>query len=524
MRRFALDLAVFGGILLLGVARLPAPFTGDQALNLLMGQVIAHGGTPYVDLWDLKHPGIFFFFSAGGSLFGFNEIGIHLFELVWMLVLALVVRVMAGRYLRSRLAASLAPAFTVGIYYASATSLHLTQTEVIVSLPLVLSLASVVVAVQPDPDRRHPAAWLFASGLSAGVVLVFKTPYVALVGLFWLLALFEWQRSRGERTMLGVRNMAPPLLAGMLVPLSAAVIYLAQGPGLHLAWWTFLVHPREAATQTVLEPQRLFESSMWFVRTFSLPLALAIVGGWDRLRRGWDLLTAALAAWMVAGVALIWLQVISWWEYHYLLLLVPMGLLAAQGVESLWTAVSARVAPHQRRAATVAALLGLGVVSVPQVGVAARSMAGVLAARPLPRDSVSLRIYQAELDEDYADALVTTSFLREPGSYAGPIYVFGSPILYYLSGREPAIPLLAPWFHPTRELWRRLTVDLEEASPAYVLVSDPALGSIIGYNPALKDEVTGLCSWLEQRYERLRTDVGGTWYVRRDLGASAAST
>ena len=56
MRRHALDVAIFGCLLLLGVARLAEPFTGDQALNMLMGKVIADGGVPYVDLWDLKHP------------------------------------------------------------------------------------------------------------------------------------------------------------------------------------------------------------------------------------------------------------------------------------------------------------------------------------------------------------------------------------------------------------------------------------------------------------------------------------
>jgi hypothetical protein len=58
LRRHALDIIVFAGILIVRLARLPAPFTGDQALNMLMGRVVANGGAPYVDLWDLKHPGI----------------------------------------------------------------------------------------------------------------------------------------------------------------------------------------------------------------------------------------------------------------------------------------------------------------------------------------------------------------------------------------------------------------------------------------------------------------------------------
>jgi hypothetical protein len=517
MRRFGLDVAVFGGILLLGLARLPEPFTGDQALNMLMGRVIADGGAPYADLWDLKHPGVFFFFAAGGVVFWFHEIGIHLFELLWMLVLAFVVRVTAGHYLRNRPAASLAPALTVGAYYAGATSFHLTQTEALVGLPLLLSLVAAAAAVRPG--CRQPLIWLFASGVSAGVVLVFKAPYVLLPGLFWLLGLAEWRRVRGQGIMSGAVHMAAPLVAGVLVPASVVAVYLAQKPGLGLVWWTFVVHPREAAGQATLDPQRLLEGSIWFARTFSLPMALAIMGGWDRLRRGWDLLTAGLVAWMAAGVLLIWMQVISWWSYHYLLLFVPMGLLAAQGVETLWNAVAATVTPRQRRAAAAAALLGLSVLSVAHVEPAARSVAGVFRARSLPADTASLRVYQAERNRDYADALATTSFLRDPGSHPGPIYVFASPILYPLAGRPPATPLLAPWFHPTSERWHRLMAELWDASPPYVLVSDWALEAITGYNPALEREVDLLRSRLAQRYLELRTDVGGTWYVRAELAA-----
>src|SRR4030095_3337989 len=94
-----LDVVVFLCLLVLGAASLPIPFSGDQGLNLLIGKVISEGGAPYRDVWDLKHPGIFFFFAVGGSLFGFDEFGLHVFELIWMLTLAFVVRVVAHRWL-----------------------------------------------------------------------------------------------------------------------------------------------------------------------------------------------------------------------------------------------------------------------------------------------------------------------------------------------------------------------------------------------------------------------------------------
>ena len=125
------------------------------------------------------------FFAAGGAVFGFNELGIHLFELLWMLSLGILVRVTAGRYVRCRAVASLAPALTVGNYYALTTGYHLTQTEALIGLPLLLSLVATVKAARLD--CRRPRMWLLLSGVCAGIVFVFKAPYLVLPVLFWVL-------------------------------------------------------------------------------------------------------------------------------------------------------------------------------------------------------------------------------------------------------------------------------------------------------------------------------------------------
>jgi hypothetical protein len=162
------DAAAAGVILVIALTRLPTPFGGDQALNLLMGRVIAEGGSPYHDLWDLKHPGVFAFFAAGGTLFGFNELGIHAFEMLWMLALAGLTRVIAGQWLRTRAVAALAPVLVVGLYYTEAGERYLTQTEPLLQLPLLCCVWCSVAAAR----RRH-RAWFVAFGVAAGVVITF---------------------------------------------------------------------------------------------------------------------------------------------------------------------------------------------------------------------------------------------------------------------------------------------------------------------------------------------------------------
>ena len=66
-----------------------------------------------------------------------------------------------------------------------------------------------------------------------------------------------------------------------------------------------------------------------------LPLASGVLAGpGKRWMRGGVLFTA--------GFAVILLQRLSWWEYQYLLLSVPVGILATKGIEILWVSLEAR--------------------------------------------------------------------------------------------------------------------------------------------------------------------------------------
>jgi hypothetical protein len=513
-RVFWLDLAVFFCLLVLGAASLPIPFGGDQGLNLLIGQLIAEGGAPYRDVWDLKHPGVFLFFAAAGALFGFNEIGIHVFELLWMLTLALLVRVVAGRWLDDRASASLAPVLTVGLYYAVASPFHLTQTEAIVGLPL---LACLWCTVEASRVQRGTRAWLAGSGLAAGIVAVFKLPYLALAITFWLLAIRDL-KCRGVGLRHAVITSAPWIVAGVLIPVVATVAFLFDKGVAALAFWTFFKHPVEVASVIAPEPRRLLYAIRFWIVSTGPALALATIGMADALRRRMDLMTTALSAWLVIGVLLIVTQAISWWEYHFFLLLVPVGLLATRGVERAKTLLTSWLKPSQYRLGRTVGALALMVCFVPQLGAATRTAALTWSSRPLPFSREGLAAFQDRYYADYGVIRARTAFLREPGSHPGPIYVIDTPIYYVHAGRMPAIPLLIPWFHPTDRLWRRWLSELKMARPCYIRVSPWALQAIVDDRPSLRKEVARIVPLIESRYERLRSDDGGTWYLRRDLG------
>ena len=144
-------------------------------------------------------------------------------------------------------------------------------------------------------------------------------------------------------------------------------------------------------------------------------------------------------------------------------------------------------------------------------------MAEFLTSRPVPLSREGIAAYHARRYPTYALIRARTAFLRESGSHRGPIYVFDLPVYYLYAQRPPAIPWIAPWFHPTDRPWKRLLADLDDARPAYVRVSSAGLDGILGHRPSLRGDVERIVPFIEQRYRALRRDDGGTWYIRRDL-------
>jgi hypothetical protein len=125
---------------ILGITHIHDPFTGDQALYLIGAKEINKGAVLYVVYWCDKQPGTYLFYLAGGRLFGFSEVGIHTFELLYFLLFAIVMMKILRPYFRHPWLASLVPLSTIGVYYATVDPWLLTQLEIIVAFPILLSL------------------------------------------------------------------------------------------------------------------------------------------------------------------------------------------------------------------------------------------------------------------------------------------------------------------------------------------------------------------------------------------------
>jgi len=497
-----LDVLGLGAVAVLGLLHLPAPFTGDQAFFTVGAEEMSRGGVLYRDFWDIKQPGIFLFYLLGGNLFGFTEAGIHAFELVVLLLFsAFLTCALKRRFVHPGIA-SLLPVVTVGAYYAASSYWHLTQLEYLAGCPLLVSVWLTCEAPQFDPKRRALAH--LAAGILGGIVLLFKLIFLPMLLVLWVTVLVHAVRVRGEPVAGVARTAAVPLAIGFVLTLGAAAAWFAHQGTLGLAAETFFVLPTRIVARGRPEFLRLAKSVIWFGAMFAPLVAL---GGWRacrllKFRRADDPLEICLLFWVFSGTGVILLQRQSWWQYHFLLLVVPLGILMLLELDERWG--------RWKEAGRIpaAAMLALLVLLAPMMFRMGKKTIPIIRQGGAIAAGESLR-YRTAASEEYRGAIEETRFLTEADRRPGAIFVGGDPLYYFLSGRPQAVAMNGwslEFYLP--EQWIRLAEQLEASRPPYIFLNGD-------YGAMARDNAPRLTRLLESDYAVHRSGAVGTWYARK---------
>ncbi len=488
--------AVLGIIALLGLLVAPLPFTGDQALFAGGARQLAHGAVLYRDFWDVKQPGIYLFYLGGGSVLGYSEVALHLFELAYQLAFAVVLIVTLRDRFTHRWIGPLVPLLILGTYYATIEPVQLGQVESLVGFPLYVTLWCAVRGVESSSAR---ARWLFASGLAGGLVLVLKLVLAPIVGGFWLLA--AWQIARAVPT--GRRRAAASGLGaialGVLIPIGIAIAYFAAYGQLETVRWTYFTVSSRATGIAGRPLSRLTEGGVKTAARWALPLALGAIGLITTARRGWDRLELGLVAWLVLGVPVFLVQ--HWWIYTYAMFLVPVGILAGHGLDTI---VGAWSRLHRRaRLALVAAAVLLLVPAAARVASNGRDVASHGFALST-KDRTELR---SDLEPDYEPARIWARLAQV--RRAPSAYVLGNPLDLYVADRPQAISIngWSPEQYPS-DVWARLRSELERARPEEIVVDKFSREIMHDRSPSTLRAINRLY----ESFGGFRTD---TWYRLR---------
>ena len=504
---FALSLACVVGI---GLTNLDFPFASDQGLVLQGALSIERGGVLYVDFWDNKMPALFWFYWAAGKLFGFDERGLHTFELIYLSLFAVVLMATMRRELRPRWLAALTPISVIAVYYVAALSLELLQLEMISAFPIYLSLWC---ASRCAPMSARSSRFGFLSGVFAGVTVCFKLVFAPLFVTAWFATAWYLYHHR-DRSLTGadfvirlLKVAVVPVAAGLASILGLVVLKFWLDDGLPALLWTAFDYPVKALELiTPATTQRKLETISYFLSFYlawSGFIAVAIAHWWGRHR---DLWTGLLIVWLVIGAVVIGIQRFSWWTYHALILFAPAGLLGVKGlaVALAWT-LDGR--PHTRRHVAVVALL-LCLPPVAALAVPARDKVRALVISYLETKG-SVLDYQITVRPKYRFLQQTTAFLRGDRAASGSIYVFGDPLYYYFSGREPAAPIPGyAWGYFLPSQWAHLAKQLAQADPPYIYVQ-------FDHGKTIVKRGAGVWDFMKANYQLKSTDKEGSWFERR---------
>ncbi len=476
------------------------PLNGDTALFML-GAIKVHAGSVlYRDFWDIKQPGIFLFYLLAGVLFGFTYTGSFLLSLVLWIAFAVAATIALRPALSNPVLAGLIPLLTMGAYFAGIYPWEGGQLEGLLGPFVFGSLCAALAALRARGRRCYLLAAV--SGVLAGLVLLAKLLLIIVIVGTLAGGIAACRPRIARRTAAALTAV---FIAALLLPTLAFLVYANAHDELSLVLETWFIVPlRVAATMPGAPLSRLTASALWFAQRFTPLLILGVigmfVGGRSDAVKPWR---AGMIGWSVAGIVAIVAQRTSWWDYHFLQLVVPLGIASLFAMDAMVAALNSGAARYRKVAvATLAAAL----LAAAGQRAASSAKAGYLLVKTHALTSEAGRLqFQTMRNGELQRALINTRYFERGGRAPGDIYVAGNPLMYFLAGRSESVPingwaleLLLPY--QRKELYDELAA----RRPAYIFIDDTYAPLIARTFPAVED-------LLRRRYRIVALTPYGTW-------------
>jgi hypothetical protein len=371
-------------------------------------------------------------------------------------------------YFRQPATSAVAAMLCCGVYFVICRGWHLTQVEGLVGLPLYLS--AWLLLKKPASEPLSMPSFFFA-GVATAFMILFKLVLVVQPCCFLILLIASnfYHRKSVFKSFMAILIFG----IGIALILLPVLAYFESNNQLILIYKTFIEYPARITRELPHNKLAVFRSGIiWFATRLGPLVPLALVGAWNRR----DLFGRGMVVWIVVGFGLILLQRMGW-EYHFLLLLCPLAILAAAGIETI----------IQSRSLTWIPI----VLLLPYAGMEAVEF---LQLRHDPRP------------EFYSDVATDAALVRDTQLSTDPIYVLGNPLIYYLSDRTQAVAINGwspEWL--LDEQWNELALSLRVKQPTYIFVDWRD-------NPSVADRGQAFVRVLDDKYHQVAETPHGEWY------------
>ena len=503
------------------------PEHSDQAAFDVGARGLVSGLRYDRDLWDLKQPGIYWFHALGELVLP-GGLGARVLEALLAVVGGLLVlRIAARRGLRPGVVVA-APSIVMVPYLLAAWRDGIGQIE---SLMVVLQLAVVAGTWPADTaaGRARPRLAWFGAGIAVGLVVLLKTLYLPVPLTLLAGGVLMTRRARRSRTARrgGTARLVAAAAAGAVLPVAAAVGYLAVTGALRIALVTTLELPFRVVAGVDLHPAfaaRLLVEGLLDVASLTAPLALVgLLGRFGgrgvRGRPGAGLRDLTLVATVVITLGLGVVQL--WTPYRLLLLAAPLGLLALGGAQVLAVRAAAATgpagppratgsAPGRVRRATAAAAVAAaaGVLLLP----ALQGPGGLLLRGRIPTGlDVGSRAARAAAADGPGSPVATARLVAGRVAPGSSVAVLGDQLVLRLLDARPGTEVFGQslWLMPDT-VQTELARELDRSRPGWLWV-DAEEAERLGAQRT--PGARALAAVLGRRYRRVVGTGAGSWYA-----------
>jgi hypothetical protein len=447
----------------------------DQGIYAMVGKTVLEGGMPYRDAWDFKPPGIFLLYAAARALFGANQIGIRVLEVLGLIAMVALMIRLARQWWNEPRIGWIAGGLAI-VAHAQLEFWHTAQPE---SFGGMLTILGLLIGT-----RGRPSAWLGA-GVLFGVAGLMKPPLAgggAVLALVLALEIYHRRPvtlSARRALQQAFRPVAFVALGGAL-PIAACLGWFwARGAlgDLYDVLLVFTPHYTKLGWEDASPIGMAYWGFTTWLFHYSSPISvglLLLLG----LRpapneRHKVMLLAGVIAIQLVGIVMQG----KFFPYHYGAIWPVTAMLAGLGANKVFERAA-------RRGLSGVALyfVGFGVVAL------GRSATKDTPDSFLDRCFARLVLYTTpQRSEDARDALASVAdvnaaanrevakILQEQVPSRAPVYIYGfEPVIYDLSNRRPAtrflynVPQRVPW--AAEPMRARLMADLERSPPAAIVV------------------------------------------------------
>lgn len=526
-------------VLIVAAPILTYPMGRDQGMYANIGKMILAGGTPYIDMWDIKPPPIYYVYAAGIGIFGESTAAIRAIDLS-LIPLGMIGLYAIGLMIQGKRYGVLA-ALLYGVFYFNEDFPSLTQNDSLVTVPMIWAAYAALRAARTEPLTRSAFLWSLSTGALCGIILWFKQYFAFFViALVIFQVMSRWRKNQKMKviTLDALGFICGGLLTGgvllvyfwsqgmvteMLIIAEGTAAYNAQGRGADVPTPSLLDF---FYFKWLVWGPLLVLVGLWFV----WKIGQFINGIYKRTRYIASLHNSAtfdtsekapsilrwgislILLWLASGLAFVLAQSLGF-DTHWIPMLPPLALLGADVLNRV-IEKSAQVPSIlqwggafgvEKIVSSLILLVFLGTLAGTTWGRAWYTVTGQ------ETQVAYFDRFQAN-DLKPEETLQVVAYLRERVVPNDTLFVWGfRPEVAYMAGLRPAtryqaqFPLVAPWY-PLE--WQQNNVDLLWAAmPPYALILEddfmPWVTSIDADSHTILQDYTELNNWLIANYDRV---------------------